>query len=56
MARNAEEGFALYKELFLLGVDLEFLKEHHIDTDSYRKQCKESSMYRLPQEIEQPTK
>lgn len=37
MARNAEEGFALYKELFLLGVDLEFLKEHHIDTDSYRK-------------------
>lgn len=37
MARNAKEGFALYKELFLLGVDLEFLKEHHIDTDSYRK-------------------
>lgn len=37
MARNAEEGFALYKELFLKGIDLEFLKEHHIDTDSYRK-------------------
>lgn len=37
MGRTAEEGFALYKELFFKGIDLEFLKEHHIDTDSYRK-------------------
>lgn len=37
MARNAEEGFALYKELFLKGIDLEFLKETHINTESYRK-------------------
>lgn len=37
MARNAEEGFALYKELFFKGIDLEFLKEPHINTQSYRK-------------------
>lgn len=37
MARNAKEGFALYKELFLKGIDLEFLKEPHINTESYRK-------------------
>lgn len=37
MARNAEEGFALYKELFYRGIDLVFLKEHHIDTKSYKK-------------------
>lgn len=37
MARNAKEGFALYKELFLKGIDLEFLKETHINTESYRR-------------------
>ena len=38
MSRNAEEGFALYKELYSKGVNLVFLKEHHIDTDTYRKE------------------
>lgn len=37
MSRNAEEGFALYEELFDLGVSLIFLKEPHINTDTYRK-------------------
>ncbi len=37
MSRNAEEGFSLYKELFERGVSLIFLKECHIDTDSYKK-------------------
>ena len=37
MSRNAEEGFKLYEELFNEGVNLVFLKERHIDTDTYRK-------------------
>ena len=37
MSRNAEEGFALYEELYTGGVELVFLKEHHIDTDTYKK-------------------
>lgn len=36
MSRNAEEGFGLYKQLFEQGVELVFLKEPHINTDSYR--------------------
>lgn len=35
MSRNAEEGFALYEELFYRGVTLVFLKEPHINTDTY---------------------
>ena len=37
MSRNAEDGFALYEELYNKGVNLIFLKEHHIDTDTYKK-------------------
>jgi len=37
MSRNAEEGFALYEKLFCKGVELEFLKEPHINTEVYRK-------------------
>ena len=37
MSRNAEEGFALYKELFHKGVNLVFLKEPHINTDTYKQ-------------------
>lgn len=37
MSRNAEEGFSLYMELFSLGVNLVFLKELHINTDSYKQ-------------------
>ncbi|MBP3256203.1 MAG: recombinase family protein [Clostridia bacterium] len=37
MSRNAEEGFNLYEKLFYKGVNLVFLKEHHIDTSVYRK-------------------
>ena len=36
MSRNAEEGFQLYKELFARGVELVFLKEPHINTETYR--------------------
>lgn len=37
MSRNAEEGFSLYMELFSLGVNLVFLKEPYINTDSYKQ-------------------
>jgi DNA invertase Pin-like site-specific DNA recombinase len=37
MSRSAEEGFALYQTLFDRGVNLVFLKEPHINTDTYRK-------------------
>ena len=36
MSRNAEEGFALYKELFYKNINLVFLKEPHINTTTYR--------------------
>ena len=36
MSRNAEEGFALYKELFYKNINLIFLKEPHINTTTYR--------------------
>lgn len=37
MSRNAEEGFSLYKELYNKNVSLIFLKEPHINTDTYKK-------------------
>ena len=37
MSGNAEEGFAAYEELFNRGVNLIFLKEPHINTDTYKK-------------------
>lgn len=37
MSRNAEEGFTLYQELFSKGVNLIFLKEPHINTETYKK-------------------
>ena len=37
MSRDAEEGFQVYEDLFRRGVNLIFLKEHHIDTETYKK-------------------
>lgn len=36
MSRNADEGFATYMELYNKGINLVFLKEQTINTDSYR--------------------
>ena len=36
MSRNAEEGFNLYRELYEQGINLQFIKEPHINTDVYR--------------------
>lgn len=37
MSRNADEGYTLYEHLFKEGVNLIFLKEAHINTDTYKK-------------------
>lgn len=37
MSRNQEEAIALYEELFNKNVNLIFLKEPHINTDTYKK-------------------
>ena len=42
MSRNAEEGFDLYQDLFNKGVELRFLKEPHIDTQTYKAAMKTS--------------
>lgn len=36
MSRNAEEGMMLYRDMFEKGVALAFLKEPHINTDTYK--------------------
>lgn len=36
MSRNADDGVMLYMDLFQRGVNLVFLKEHYIDTDTYK--------------------
>lgn len=37
MSRNAEEAIKLYEELFSKDINLIFLKEPHINTDTYKK-------------------
>ena len=36
MSRNAEEGFTEYQQLYNDGINLVFLKEHHIDTATFK--------------------
>ena len=37
MSRNEEEGFKLYQELYEKGVNLVFLKEPHLNTETYKQ-------------------
>lgn len=37
MSRTSEEGFELYQKLYEDGINLVFLKEHYIDTDTYKQ-------------------
>ena len=37
MSRDAAAGFAVYQDFYSSGVELEFLKEPHIDTSTYRE-------------------
>lgn len=40
-SRNAEEAVKTYKELYELGIELEFLKEPHINSEVYRQASKQ---------------
>ncbi|MCX4299106.1 MAG: hypothetical protein OSJ73_19105 [Lachnospiraceae bacterium] len=40
MSRDAEEGFRLYEELFQRDISLVFLKEPHINTETYKRVVK----------------
>ena len=42
MSRNAEEGFALYKELYERDISLVFIREPHINTDVFREAAQKS--------------
>ena len=44
MSRNAAEGFREYQELFDSGVNLVFLKERHIDTETYKTALQSGSI------------
>lgn len=37
MSRDAEDGFALYEDLYNKGVELIYIKEPHINTSTYKK-------------------
>ena len=37
MSRDADEGFRVYEDLFNRGINLIFLKEPHINTETYKK-------------------
>jgi len=37
MSRNAADGFRIYQELYNAGIELVFLKEPHINTETYKK-------------------
>lgn len=44
MSRNAVEGFELYEELYNKGVNLVFIKEPMINTDTYKKQIEQTNL------------
>ena len=44
MSRNADEGFRLYEQLYNKGVNIVFLKEPHINTETYRKTLQEKKI------------
>ena len=37
MSRDADEGFRVYEDLFNMGVNLIFIKEPHINSETYKK-------------------
>jgi len=54
MSRNAQEGIDLYMELYDKGINLVFLKEPHINTDTYRAAL-EQSIGKVGNDIEMET-
>lgn len=55
MSRNADEGFELYKQLYARGVELEFLKEPHINTSTYKAAQAQSISGCAPMTGDKPT-
>jgi DNA invertase Pin-like site-specific DNA recombinase len=47
MSRSAEEGAALYEDLFNRGVNLVFLKESYVNTDTYKEAMKQQVKIKL---------
>ena len=52
MSRNADDGVALYEELYKLGVNLVFLKEELVNTDMYRNALSNASIIRTGTDID----
>ena len=46
MSRNATEGFTAYEELYNRGISLVFLKEPHINTDTFKKALSDADLKR----------
>lgn len=46
MSRNATEGFTAYEELYHQGVSLVFLKEPHINTNTFKKALSDADLKR----------
>ena len=44
MSRNAAEGFEAYDELYRKGISLVFLKEPHINTDTFKKALSDADL------------
>ena len=45
MSRSSSDGFSLYEELYNKGINLIFLKEPHINTDTYRKILQDKKIF-----------
>ena len=45
MSRNADEGVATYFDLYDKGINLIFIKEHHIDTATYKESISKGIEY-----------
>lgn len=54
MSRNAEEGWAIYEELFNEGVNIEFLKESFINTEMYKNRLENINIPNVEMEALNP--
>lgn len=54
MSRNAEEGWAIYEELFNKGVNIEFLKESFINTEMYKNRLENINIPNVEMEALNP--
>ena len=50
-SRNAEEAITEYKELYNLGIEMEFLKEPHINSEIYRQASEKKIEITIPRDV-----